>query len=207
VSDRYVDHMFVTPLFVTTITEELRQNIVSELKSQRKSGKGNQKSFYYWQTNDQLFLDPEFSDIYNVIKSEITEVFNYLQIEYDDVIINNMWANITANDYFHQTHVHPNSYFSGLIYLQVSDNSAPTTFGRPGGIYTMIQPDYKEQMREQQIQYLSKPENGKMIMWDSSIPHMVSNSTDFKDDERITLAFTALPKSEVKKPYSKINFT
>jgi uncharacterized protein (TIGR02466 family) len=204
---RRVEHIFAYPLFTTYIDNNVSLNLLDYIKDLKQKGHGEQRNPYYWQSKDNLQTHEYISEFVNICKAELSGVFDYLKVEYEDIEINNMWANITKNDYYHSLHVHPNSFYSGLIYLQVPKYTMPTTLANPHNMFKMIEPNYTGDTVETRQSYDCYPEFSKMALWDSTIPHMVPNDISKNpNEERISLAFTAIAKGQVKGHTIKYNY-
>jgi uncharacterized protein (TIGR02466 family) len=200
-----IDNMFMTPLFYSEIDEPLRKTAEDEIRRLRKTNLGMKEhdTGWYWQTNDDLHKNEKIKDLVDCCVNELNEVFDYLGVIRDSIEINNMWAGITKEQYFHQKHIHQNSYYSGLIYIKCSENAAPTIFCNPSE--PLIQPDLNRSIPENKILHASNVKQGYMIMWPSWIPHYLTNN--FNDDvERITIAFTAMPIGPVTGHTRKITY-
>ena len=97
-------------------------------------------------------------------------------------VLDNSWGQKYIKNQAHTIHTHPNSIYSGIIYVEVTD--APTFFLHP---YAGNIPDSRK------FAYLY--ENGEpntMILFPSYIPHFVEKHTN--NTERIVISFNASDK-------------
>ena len=80
---------------------------------------------------------------------------------------------------FHQRHTHPNSMLSGILYLQVPENSAPLVIYDPRScrkFLTFPQLQNMSNVSNPQASWdriFLKPETGKFLMWESWLEHEV----------------------------------
>ena len=94
---------------------------------------------------------------------------------------------------FHQRHVHPNCLLSGILYLQVPENSAPLIMYDPRPhrkfqMYQRLQNPINITNSEVSWDAISfKPEVGKFLMWESWLEHEVLINKSIEG--RITAVF------------------
>lgn len=137
-----------------------------------------------WINKDQLttFMEDE-KNILNkeIFKSLKYHICGYLETFTKDILklnsfyLDDSWFQAYEKDSFHDMHIHGKgkNEYSLIFYLQVTDNSSSTKFANPG--YPYIETD----------KYYVKPEKGKLVIFNSSIPHSVPPN---KDEERIILS-------------------
>jgi uncharacterized protein (TIGR02466 family) len=193
---------FQSSIFLTNIEESILKDIEIKLLNMFNIT----DKFKYQVFN--LEKNKEFNELSNNIKQELNKTFKYLKIKYDDIEINNMWANYSKDMYYHSKHIHPNSFFSGIIYIKASENAAPTSFYNPLTESSMIQPDFEEDYEyvpELTTTYDLYAKAGNMVLFPSNLPHGV-NHTPADNQERITLAFTAMPKGIISTTTQEISF-
>jgi uncharacterized protein (TIGR02466 family) len=106
--------------------EELR--MVDEHKNATAINHGNVSS------KDSYVLDaPEFAGL----KAYITEFINqYIQVVHSpkygaEAYITQSWLNYTEHGEYHHKHCHPNSFLSGVIYIDVEPSKNGITFYNP----------------------------------------------------------------------------
>jgi uncharacterized protein (TIGR02466 family) len=94
----------------------------------------------------------------------------------------------------HDAHSHPGAIYSGLIYLQVPENSSPIQFkGSKDSIFNSV--FEKKDKIENIFNYEDdgtvtiNPHEGMFIMWDSWVIHRVPPNNLNVNDERITMVF------------------
>lgn len=141
----------------------------------------------------------ELYTLTNFIKQSLSKVFDHLKVKNDSIEINNMWASYSKEMYYHSRHIHPNSFFSGIIYIKASENSSPTSFYNPATENAMVQPDFREDYEyvpELSTTYDLYSKVGNMVLFPSNLGHSVQHN-NFDKEERVTLAFTAIPKGKV----------
>ncbi len=103
--------------------------------------------------------------------------------------LGNMWANINYKEGFNQSHIHPNSLFSGVYYVKAQPNSGRLHVmdPRPGAQHIM--PPRKEGKLSREFWRDSYYEaiSGRLIMFPSWLWHKVEPNQS--NDIRISVSF------------------
>jgi uncharacterized protein (TIGR02466 family) len=88
---------------------------------------------------------------------------------------------------FHNTHIHPNCVLSGILYLQVPENSAPIIFYDSRSAKNMLTlPVISETLiNQREIPIFPKP--GMLLLWESWLMHSVPKN--YSASGRITIVF------------------
>jgi len=152
-------------------------------------------------TVDDLHLKPEFQGLVTLIKNEADEFFKEeLGIDPDDLRMECMWANVQIDGCRHHAHVHPNSFYSGVVYLDIPD----TNVKDPGSIF-FVDPRPAKLMQHANyskahgLSYRSKgikPETGMMLLFPSWLEHGTEVCKIGIGKYRVSLSFNyALLKS------------
>lgn len=207
VEKRTIEFLFPTPFFRTNIGDmEFVDSMADSLVKLRTDGIGSEYDPFgnFWQSHDNLHELPEFSKFVEIINEELTLIFDDIGIVRDSFYINNMWGNIAYPGHSHAQHMHPNSFWSGLIYLRTPPDSADTIFHDPRGVapyfFEMPYNCFNELNSSRRI---VKAEKGKMIFWPSWLQHSVvsdeiyTGSKHKEQGHRISIAFTVMFRGKV----------
>tara|TARA_Y100001951_G_C11282755_1_gene266534 strand:+ start:444 stop:1058 length:615 start_codon:yes stop_codon:yes gene_type:complete len=100
--------------------------------------------------------------------------------------ITQSWINYTDKGEFHHEHVHPNSYLSGVLYINTTDKDR-ITFHKRG--YEQIQLGVEEYNTFNSTTWRIPVKQGMIIMFPSSLKHSVDRVTE--KDTRISLSFNS----------------
>jgi uncharacterized protein (TIGR02466 family) len=200
--------LFATPIFRHKINDvrlikELTQEVLS-LKDQAKSGSADT-----WCTDDNLHTLPAFKTITEIILAESNKIFDRLTLERNSQYIAGMWSNVSKVGRAHQTHVHPNSFYSGVMYLQVPEGAGNLFFGDPRQCSQVIVPVYKKPNPELTgSNFQVRSEEGMMYMFPSWLPHGVL-PVDYKPNlpDRISIAFNVMIKADISLHSAKWSLT
>lgn len=205
--NRNIEEIFVTPLVTCELADiTICDRVETLARKQRSAGTGIEKK-NHWQSEGNLQEFSEIKDLCDSILEESTFLFDLFGVERDSHYINNMWANIALHGHHHEYHVHPNSYLSGILYVKTPILCGETLFHNPTTQNIMIQPDFKSYDTRNAGKWVVKPERGKIVFFPSWIPHSVRQGYDMEDnEERISLAFTLMFRSNVKRFTTNIQF-
>jgi len=100
--------------------------------------------------------------------------------------LTNIWINKNKKNEFNLPHVHPDSHFSGVYYLEVCKDYGEIIFFRDGSL-NQIDLHFFIDSKDFNDSYTIKPQKGMLIIFPSSLRHMVA--PHFEDIERISVSF------------------
>jgi uncharacterized protein (TIGR02466 family) len=195
--------IFPTPIFIQNleITKEIQDELYS-LKTNRVEEllPSGEKVCDIWgenTENKQVLRLEKLSSIRNNIlinaKKFATEVMGFEVEGLVDVL---SWVNNKTNSQEHKTHVHPNSFISGVLYFddEYDENSA-LIFEKNAGTSAMFQMIPKKNHKIQNdfsIYHFAVPASkGRLIIFPSHLPHFVPKNDTNKS--RYSLAFNLMP--------------
>ena len=143
-----------------------------------------------WQSNDDLAEDVQFTDLISFVRQKLLKVAlhnNY--IDGLECVIVNMWANINPPGGYNQSHIHPNSLFSGVYFVKTPQNSGNLMLYDPRpGVQQSMPPRKKVKLPRElwrETYYDAVP--GRIIMFPSWLWHKVE--TNKSSDTRISVSF------------------
>lgn len=148
-------------------------------------------------TEDFLHILPEFSKLIFDIKAKIKEVFDDIGLIRDDEIITCMWANVSKKLNRHNMHLHANSFFSGVLYLNAPNNAGNIGFKDPRYGSELLAFDFTEQSIFRHRTVEVEPITGRLIFFPSWLYHGTRQG-EFNDNEnRVSLSFNIMPRTKV----------
>jgi uncharacterized protein (TIGR02466 family) len=104
-------------------------------------------------------------------------------------------------------HIHSNSLYSGVLYLQMPKGAAPTYFADPRPSAGILRPDYENpNPMFLGARWGTFSERGGLIIFPSWLPHGVENVPYDPSLQRITLSFNIMIKTKIEFFTAKINF-
>ena len=110
----------------------------------------------------------------------------------------NSWVNVHKKGDWAQEHEHSNSYISGIVYLDVFENSGNLIFKKENN-WTNIFPkvpliDFEEYNETNSTTWTYVPKNGDIYLFPSFLKHSVEKNLNKKN--RYSLAFNFLPSGK-----------
>jgi uncharacterized protein (TIGR02466 family) len=146
-------------------------------------------------TVDNLHELEEFHPLQNLIDREAMSFFNeYLGLDHHDLYMTGMWSNIHVGQGYHQIHQHPNSFYSGVIYLEIPEETEDTQVGKllfidPRTAKNMQFADFKKDNELSNREVIITPEVGKLLFFPSWFEHGTGVSILKPGQRRISVSF------------------
>ena len=192
--------MFPWPVFRSnllhtgSITPEQLEAMKKECYTMRKEdpiGRSRSNNASGWQSNDGVNQRPIFQSMLNGVEEMFQyEVFPYFLGEYANeyhLEHGNYWVNINYQNSYNNAHTHPGCWYSGVIYIQIPENS------RKDGALQFLSgqarhmSDVTHMSQRDADNFPIMPEEGDVLLFPSAMIHFVEpHSTDY---ERISIAF------------------
>lgn len=158
-------------------------------------------------TEDNLQILPEFSYLIFDIKNKIKEVFNDIGLLREDEIITCMWANVSKKLNRHNMHLHPNSFFSGVLYLNAPNNAGNIGFKDPRYGAELLAFDFEEHSIFKNRTIEVETITGRLIFFPSWLYHGTRQGKFDDNENRVSLSFNIMPKTNVVDYGRKCYFT
>jgi uncharacterized protein (TIGR02466 family) len=196
--------LFADPLYISRIENVNFLDKYEDLLYKDKENNIGVKRELQWKSDDDLHQRVEWKELCDIILNEVNNVFDDYGVVRDNIVINNMWGQIGKTDNTHSVHTHPNSYFSGIIYIKASPMAGITSFHRSH--VWGIEPEFNFRNELNSGSWSVIPEKGKMVIFPSWLKHAVQHGFEYNTD-RVTLAFTVMPVANIKERTIKYNYT
>lgn len=186
--------IFPTPLIFTNIEREFTKEELEFFDEQSKTtfkNEGNVTSL----DNYLMRHDPM-----TTIKQEITSA---LQLYLDEIIkpkddvkpyITQSWLNYTDENQYHHKHAHPNSFLSGVMYVNADPEKDKITFFNDS-VYKQIKLFPKEWNLYNAESWYFTVKPGDIVIFPSSLIHMVEQKAG--NNIRTSLAFNSFLRGAI----------
>lgn len=183
--------LFPTVCYELKIDPETTSRMAARLRDWREKDENYDPEGVIWVSNDNCHVHKDFKPLNEYLLGVMRSIMEDLAIDAnaDTIYCTGMWGNISKRWYQHQVHTHPNSWYSGILYLETPEGSGSTIFNDPRAQRFVIQPDHYGMKAENAYQFQSKAEAGKIMLWPSWMEHAVAPGLQSGDEERISLAF------------------
>jgi uncharacterized protein (TIGR02466 family) len=187
--------LFPTPVLMTNIdrrftdeeviffTEQSRDTITNE-------GNVTSKDNYIFKHDVMKSLHEAALD---AVKLYMKNVLNAT----DDAVpyITQSWLNYTKPSQFHHKHEHPNSFLSGVMYINADPTKDKIHFYN--NRYRQIKPELKDWNWWNSDSWWFEVNTGGIVVFPSNLTHMVEQTQS--EDTRISLAFNTFLKGKIGK--------
>ena len=141
-------------------------------------------------SNTFVLNEPVFYKLRQFIENKLAEYILKIHGSYQEIDITQSWLNKSGKNGSHRIHSHPNSFVSGVFYIQLDDDmpqlnfyrQIPPAFLLDSNIITDFTTDY----------FSLNAEKGTLVLFPSYLKHAVPENKSEKD--RISLSFNTFPK-------------
>lgn len=186
-----IHNLFPIPIGRYELNRELTDSELLFLENQNtRSNTGNTTSV------DHLILkNKKLTKLRDFIETKVSEYFIevYKPKHKVNLKITQSWTNYTEHGQYHHKHEHPNSFVSGVFYVQADKEKDRIYFYRNG--YQQIKFPPSEWNVWNSDSWWFEVNTGDLIIFPSSLTHMVE--TVQSEKTRISLSFNTFPIGQV----------
>ena len=189
-----INGIFPTPVYISKLNRELTNkelSFIDKTKLDVYKNEGNTTSNDNYILNHKAFkelktdLDLRVKDYFNKIISPANNITPY---------ITQSWLNYTEKNQYHHKHEHPNSFISGVFYINCNEEFDKIKFFKKFN-YEIIKPQVKDWNIWNSESWWFPVKTGDIVLFPSSLTHMVESKEG--DNTRISLAFNTFIKGTV----------
>lgn len=183
--------LFTTPIFHEFYNLDL-DDLTEYCYRLQSQSEGRKKSNRLgWQSND-IQDDEEVKPLLDQINLSLEELKQYSNIKNDcSIRVSNLWVNVNKKYSYNSNHIHGNSFFSGVFYVKVPENSGRINFENPSPIQELFIDKVKPFMNNYNHftahSWTYDPRPNMVVMFPSWIEHNVDQN--LSDEDRISIAF------------------
>jgi uncharacterized protein (TIGR02466 family) len=174
--------LFPTPLYINNIDAPLinqQKNYLLNLPKIQNMGNLRSESGY-------IFEYPLFAELKKTINEHIKEYINIVYPNSNlDVYITQSWANYTEPNQWHHKHSHPNSFISGVFYVNAIKNEDIIKFYKDLPFIYQIMHNQPNNYNSGDVAILI--ESGDLVLFPSNFQHNVPPTTS--KETRISISF------------------
>jgi len=185
-----ISGIFPTPIYNVMLDRKFTQRELSFVEKTRATyveNTGNVRS-----PNTHILDVPSFATLKKEINSFIKDYFSKILLPPKSVspYITQSWLNYTEKNEYHHEHAHPNSYVSGVFYIDADKAYDKITFKQ--NRYLQIKPSVTKWNVFNSESWFFPVQTGQLIMFPSSLVHLVEKKKG--DNTRISLSFNVFLK-------------
>ena len=182
--------LFPTPLYINNIDAPLINQQKDYLLNLPKIlNEGNLRS-----ESGYIFEYPLFTELKKTINEHIKEYVNIVYPNSNlDVYITQSWANYTEPNQYHHKHSHPNSFISGVFYVNAIKNEDMIKFYKDLPFIYQINHNQPNNYNSGDVAILV--ETGDLVLFPSNFTHNVPPTTS--KETRISISFNTFIKGNI----------
>lgn len=181
-SDSKIMDLFPTPLYITNINKPIStQQKEYLLNAPKIDNMGNLRGEDGYVLNQPMFAELK-QFIMQCIKEYVVSVYANPNL---DVYITQSWANYTKPREFHHKHSHPNSFISGVFYVNAKPKEDMIKFYRDKPAFFDLLKGQPNNYNSQDVAILV--ETGDLVLFPSNFVHDVPPTTS--EETRISISF------------------
>lgn len=174
--------LFPTPLFITNINKPVDSRLKEYLLNAPKiANMGNTRGEDGYILNHPMFGELK-QFIMQCIKDYTFKLYGNTEL---DVYITQSWANYTEPKQFHHKHNHPNSFISGVFYINAINGEDVIKFYKDKTSLFDLRSESPNNYNSQDVAILVK--TGDLVLFPSNFVHEVPQTTS--KETRISIAF------------------
>lgn len=206
-SDSIIFPLFSTPIYKTKIFFNEKEHYFLKNKLNKLEYLKYDSDNGYSTKSKNILNIPSFSNIKNQINEHTnTYVFDILCFNKINLYITSSWINLHQNGDCAQPHVHQNSIFSGVLYLDVpNEKSGQITFHFPFQFPTFISntiyPEVKNRNIYNSHSWSFNPTSGDLLIFPSHVMHDVG--VNRSNQNRYSLSFNYFAKGKISTEKTK----
>ena len=168
------------------VTQETNERLMADL-NRHAPVVGHGRS---WQSHQRLHETVEFTDLRKYISHSTNEVLDFLKVGLREFEVTASWATINAPGRGHNIHAHPNSFLSGVYYIQTQSGADTINFHDPRAQTAIIKPPVTELVAANADQAVIRVVDGTMLLFPSWLQHSVDPNAS--DRNRISVSFNLM---------------
>jgi uncharacterized protein (TIGR02466 family) len=157
--------------------------------------RSNAKEAGSWHSTVDMAGRAEFAQLAEIIVASAARI--YSELGYDPAFepnLANMWANINPRHGYNRGHIHPNTLWSGVYYVQAPQGCGRIIFREPRPQAQMVMPAYREGTRKPEAwsEVYFEAIEGRIILFPAWLQHEVEpnmSPLEPPDGDRISIAF------------------
>ena len=185
-----IQNTFPIPVCFYTLNEPIKKSVNTFIKNLKyKPNELNTSS-----TDSFVFANEDLNQIKVFVDDCLQDFFKNVYDPYGDVecYITQSWINITKKGEAHHRHVHPNSFISGVFYLEADNKLDKIHFYKEG--YQQVQLQIKNFNPYNSTSWWYPVKTGDLVLFPSHFAHSVE---PVKVKRRISLSFNTFLKGDL----------
>jgi len=178
------------PALLDELAHSIRSLAADDAAGRRWSRDHGYKGYTSYASLDDLpRRDPAFADLSKLLVRHAAIFADDLAFELPrKPKLDSLWVNLMKPGGHHSAHIHPHSFLSGTLYVEVPPGSGDIRFEDPRLGLMMAAPQRRTDAREELRTFATvTPRPGLLLLWESWLRHEVLPGT--AKAERLSISF------------------
>jgi uncharacterized protein (TIGR02466 family) len=194
--EKNTKYIFPIPIYISNIGRSFTEQELLAIDEFTKDSTFYQSN--YFSNNKFIFNNKSLFSLKKDCEKHVSNfILNDLSILDVQPYITQSWVTLSQINGWHYEHCHPNSLFSGILYVCGSDEDF-TSFRRPK-LSPQLQLRTASEINENSDVFCVKLETGKIVIFPSYLHHSVPKVFS---DSRIAIAFNVFVRGELGSEFS-----
>jgi uncharacterized protein (TIGR02466 family) len=192
-------NLFPTPVARRCINREFTTEELEFINSQEKRvNESNTTSI-----NNYVLEEKQLKDIKDFLLDSARNFFVELCKPNGsvDLYITQSWLNYTDKNQYHHKHMHPNSFISGVFYINADPLTDKIVFYRSPSLLDMIKVAPTEHTMHNSETWWLEAGTGLLYLFRSDLPHSVPVLSNDREGTRISLSFNTFLEGTIGDHY------
>lgn len=188
-----IESLWPTPVGITKIEENISDTILHFCKENERNAEPTGKNHT---SKDKYILNSkELSPLKTILHNKVNEYFHNIFDPSNNISleITQSWLNYVRENESHHNHRHPNSFISGVFYINTQEDDRINFYNEPFFPFDIPTKQYN---RFNSQSWWFPTEKNTLILFPSSLEHGIKQRF-IKDDTRISLAFNTFFKGTI----------
>jgi len=186
---------FSVPIYQKHILDASGEQINYINNLPQKPNQGNYRSYNTYILEEEIFSNTK-QVILEHVKNYFEDVFS--PVNDVEIYITQSWLNWTSQKGFHHTHMHPNSFISGVYYPMVTEGEDVISILNPNNKLYPLEFTQREYKTYSSGSWNFGVKTGDLILFPSSLFHKVPPVNS--DKTRVSLAFNTFVRGDLMNP-------
>lgn len=182
--------LFPTFVWKTQLTPDVTQSMNDRIGRVLKTMSPDPERGQAWQSRHGLHELEEFAELIEYISDSTTTALEFLKSGYQKFEVTACWATVNAPGRGHSKHTHPNSFLSGVYYVQTQSGADTINFHDPRVQPALIRPPVTELVAANADQAVITVADGTLLLFPSWLEHSVD--VNASERMRISLSFNSM---------------
>lgn len=195
-------NLFPTEIYTIQLADLAWCSDYQRIVEQMQSKEGTRNARGQWSSPDDLDQRIEWQPLRDMILHTLDITLRDRGIKYEAIRMNCMWSNAHYQASSHDQHTHPNSMFSGVVYISCPEPEPGDFYVRDPRLQAHAHVyDYVDDKPAVYDFWKIRPKIGQLIIFPSWLEHGTRPGR-FNEGQRISVSFNCMLECEMKQNHT-----